>query len=348
MISPRREKRIQSVDESPQSKGNPVFSIGLPNWPSGADAFTIVEVLVVISIIGVLVALLLPAVQASREAGRRTQCASRVKQLGLAVQQHASAHGHYPSNGWGFRWVGVPDRGSGVKQPGGWIYGILGYLEQNELRELGRGLPPAPQRAALRILTQTPVPLLACPTRSSGRISPAAQVTAPFNADWADQVAKTDYAINEGDFITDTNEGPATFEQGDSGQYAWKDTTKASGIAFQRSQVRPAMVRDGLSLTYMIGEKYVIRSGPGTSADPGYDQSAYSGVDLDINRWVLNPPLPDGNGDGSRLFGSSHPGGCHFVFCDGSVKSISFQIDAEVHRRLGHRQDGKAVSIGQF
>jgi len=107
----------------------------------GEDAFTIVELLVVIAIVSVLTALLLAAVQASREAARRVHCASHVKQLGLAVQQHVSAHGRYPSNGWGYRWVGVPDRGTGIEQPGGWIYNVLGYLEQGPLRKLGCGLP---------------------------------------------------------------------------------------------------------------------------------------------------------------------------------------------------------------
>ena len=311
-------------------------------------AITLVEVLVVISIVAALMALLLPAVQASREAGRRTQCASHVKQLGLAVQQHASACGRYPSNGWGFRWVGCPDRGTGSEQPGGWIYNVLGYMEEGELRGLGGGLPSAQQRAALMRLTQTPLALLACPTRSAGRLSPAAPAAAPFNADRADQVAKTDYAINEGDYITDTGEGPATLEEGDSGHYAWQDTRPATGIAYQRSEVRPAMVRDGLSQTYMIGEKYVTRRNYQTADDPGHDQSAYSGVDLDINRWVLSPPLADGDEVSSRCFGSAHPDGCHVVFCDGAVKLISYQIDAEVHRRLGNRQDGKPVDRDQF
>lgn len=312
------------------------------------DGFTIVEVLVVITIMGVLMALLLPAVQASREAGRRTQCASHVKQLGLAVQQHASACGRYPSNGWGYRWVGVPERGTGIEQPGGWIYNILGYLEQGEMRELGRGLPAAQQSAALMKLTQTPLPLLACPTRSSGRPLPAALVAAPFNAGWADAVAKADYAINEGDFITDTRQGPATLQEGDSGAYPWRDTRKATGIAYQRSEVKPAMVRDGLSMTYMIGEKYVSRANYHSADDPGYDQSAYSGVDVDLNRWVLDPPRADGEQTDIRCFGSAHPLGCHFVFCDGSIKYISYQIDGEVHRRLGNRQDGKPVDSGQL
>jgi len=240
------------------------------------DAFTIIEVLVVIAVIGVLVAMILPAVQASREAGRRTQCKNNLKQLGLGVQQHTSAFGRYPSNGWGFCWVGVPDRGTGPEQPGGWIYNILPYLEQGKLRESGRGLAPDQQRPVLGKVMQTPLAVLACPTRSGPSLSPANPLVIPRNAHWMPEVAKTDYAVNEGDYITDTRGGPATLKEGDSGQYAWRDTRNATGICYQRSEVRPANVRDG------------------------------------------------------------------------AVKLISYRIDAEVHRRLGNRQDGKPVDSGQF
>jgi prepilin-type processing-associated H-X9-DG protein len=73
----------------------------------------------------------------------------------------------------------------------------------------------------------------------------------------------------------------------------------------------------------------------------------FSGVDVDITRWVISPPSPDGDDVEERRFGSAHPGGCNFTFCDGSVHLISYQIDPEVHRRLGNRRDGQAVS-GQY
>ena len=83
-------------------------------------AFTLVELLVVIAIIGILIGLLLPAINAARESGRRTQCMNQVKQVGLACMQHESTNGFLPTDGWGWYWVGDPDRGYTRAQPGGW------------------------------------------------------------------------------------------------------------------------------------------------------------------------------------------------------------------------------------
>jgi len=292
--------------------------------------------------------LLVPAVQSAREAARRAECASHLKQLGLAMHNHVAAFRYYPTNGWGYLWLGCPDRGTGPDQPGGWIYNILPYIEQGNLRAMGRGMPAFQQRQALATVTQTSIAILSCPTRSGAGLSSANPIVIPRNAEWMPQVAKTDYAVNEGDFITDTREGPLTLQEGDSGRYPWRDTSKATGICFQRSQLPPSWIRDGASETYLAGEKYVTRTNYQTAKDPGYDQSALSGVDVDLNRWVLSPPLPDGNAENMRVFGSAHPAGCNFVLCDGAVRLIKYTIDPEVHRRLGDRRDGLGVSGDQY
>ena len=99
--------------------------------------FTLVELLVVIAIIGVLVAMLLPAVQAVREMGRRTQCKNNLRQLGVAALAHVEKQGYFPSSGWGYGWVGDPDMGFGAKQPGGWIYNVLPYLGFDNIHDIG-------------------------------------------------------------------------------------------------------------------------------------------------------------------------------------------------------------------
>ena len=105
--------------------------------------FTLVELLVVIAIIGILIGLLLPAVQQARESGRIAACSNNVKQIGLAMKQHESAHNYFPVSGWGWGWVGDPDRGTGLAQPGGWIYNSLPYMDLQNLHDMGMGLDPA-------------------------------------------------------------------------------------------------------------------------------------------------------------------------------------------------------------
>src|SRR6476659_9581645 len=94
-------------------------------------AFTLVELLVVIAIIGILVALLLPAVQAARESARRQQCSNHLKQLALGALNHEQTHQTFPTGGWGWFWVGDADRGFKRDQPGGWIYNLLPYVEED-------------------------------------------------------------------------------------------------------------------------------------------------------------------------------------------------------------------------
>ena len=110
------------------------------NSPKTArSAFTLVELLVVITIIGILVSLLLPAVQAAREAAHVAQCQNNLKQFGLAAMNHERAKGYFPSGGWGSGWVGDPNYGFGAKQPGNWAYSLLPFMEQTTIWSLGQG-----------------------------------------------------------------------------------------------------------------------------------------------------------------------------------------------------------------
>ena len=127
----------------------------------------------VITIIGVLIALLLPAVQSAREAARQTQCQNNLKQLALAIDHHVTATGRYPSNGWGHTYIGDPDRGNNDKQPGGWIYNVLPYLEQQGLRNTGQGLDPTAKSQAMLAVVQTPLSIVRCPTRAAAALAPS-------------------------------------------------------------------------------------------------------------------------------------------------------------------------------
>jgi prepilin-type N-terminal cleavage/methylation domain-containing protein/prepilin-type processing-associated H-X9-DG protein len=309
---------------------------------------TLMEMLVVISIIGMLMALLLPAVQASRESGRRILCQDHLRQQALALLNHESASRRLPSNGWGYRWVGDPDRGTGRAQPGGWIYAVLPYIERGDLRRLGAGQSQSDKEKSLALLTSYPLSLFNCPSRRS--LALGSQPWQPFNTAPTSASAKTDYAVNGGDVFLEVGRGPSTLAQGDDPNYQWpKPESELTGICFLRSEITFAHIKDGKAHTYLAGEKNVPAAAAG--GDKGDDQSMYSGDDLDIARWITLGwlPLNDTLGDHYfARFGSPHPAGCNFTFCDGSVRTISYSIDAEVHRRLGNRQDGEVIDDGSL
>lgn len=164
--------------------------------------FTLVELLIVFSITGMLVSLLLPAVQASREAARRSDCQNNLHQIGLAFQLHEAAHRTFPTNGWGYLWIGDPDKGYGTEQPGGWIFNILEYLEQGSVRNISAGLPTdSPmKRTALAEMLQTPVTGLNCVSRRPNILRTAEiEHFNPRNSDKVTWTVRSDYAANAGD-----------------------------------------------------------------------------------------------------------------------------------------------------
>lgn len=263
---------------------------------------TLVEVLVVIAIIGALVGLLLPAVQMARESARRSSCASNLKQLGLAAKLHVDSQGTFPTGGWGARWIGDPEKGFADKQPGGWVYNVLPYLEQQNLRELGSRLADAEKRQALVHLLETPLELFQCPSRRPATLYPYTGPATLENADPPENVAKSDYVINK-------------------------------FVSFEKSEVLVSeiQVRKGMSNTVLVGEKSLGRDHYFDGRDSGDALSMYAGDCTDIARDVSGTPVSDFDSSNAtdRGFGSPHSGICHFVYCDGSVRSIAYDADIE-------------------
>jgi len=292
------------------------------------SAFTLVELLVVIAIIGVLVALLLPAVQAAREAARRSQCQNHLKQIGLAWLNHEGTHKFMPSGGWGSKWTADPNRGFGEDQPGSWVYSILPFIEQQQLRQLGKGTTAgtASFDAASKQLHQTPIAGLHCPSRRPAVVYLAnmPDMVPTFSSLMAvgqnEGVVKTDYAASSGDSLHSASAsfiGGVTYAQPSSyddlipgrvrndpipaDKSACDDSSSGkfqTGVSHYFSEISIQRIEDGTSNTYMVGEKWLnadrYESSAGTSATPGFswgeNQSAYNGWEWDQHRvaWNVN------------------------------------------------------------
>jgi prepilin-type N-terminal cleavage/methylation domain-containing protein/prepilin-type processing-associated H-X9-DG protein len=324
------------------------------------SGFTLVELLVVITIIAILIALLLPAVQTAREAARKAQCANNLKQIGLAALQHEHVYKFFPSGGWGWMWVGDPDRGAGKEQPGGWVFAILPYLEQVELFQCGSDGDPntwtSTQLNGATKVIQTPLAVMDCPSRRQAILYPLSSTrfggaSAAFRAtNTVTSVARADYAMCGGDDVTNWwQDGPTdlTVAATLTRSSGWANlAATANGISFMRSEVHIQDATDGVSNTYLLGEKYVNADEYFTGADASDDESMYAGFDDDTHRSTNSgcPPMQDRPGvELCQSFGSPHSISLNMAFCDGSVQAVNYSIDKETHRRLGDCKDGYPI-----
>jgi prepilin-type N-terminal cleavage/methylation domain-containing protein len=287
-------------------------------------AFTLVELLVVIAIIGILVALLLPAIQAARESARRSQCQNNLKQLGIASHMFHDTYKFLPSAGWGDWWVGCPDQGMGERQPGSWAYQLLGFIEETNRAGMGRGFKcdksPA-SLAAIGEMVSTAVPVFYCPTRRAAQPYPHGPRDIR-NYNPPPLAGKSDYAGNVGDVpYVGKDVGPDSLADYDD--YKWSQSGPAivafannyaakfsrapcstghTGVVFQRSTISFRQITDGTSHTYLYGEKNIQDEFYEDGGALNDDQSMYNGWDKDNIRSTAITLLPNGTMVSSASF----------------------------------------------
>ncbi|MBQ2621160.1 MAG: DUF1559 domain-containing protein [Thermoguttaceae bacterium] len=272
------------------------------NFQRDIRAFTLVELLVVIAIISTLIGLLLPAVNSAREAARNMQCKNNLRQIGGASSAHLERQKYFPSGGWGPKWVGYPDYGFGRTQPGGWLYSILPYLDQerlfnyNHLANNSAAYDDANAQRSVKDLVESSLKICNCPTRRRSQTYPLRSSTAVLyggdtgqrSVTVASMVAKCDYAANGGNTtdcfynLDTTGAGyPQSYTEGSNStwtknfkQVQWK----SFGICFAGSEVSSDYVRDGMTTTIMFSEKFLDKDNYQGGCEKGEDVCMFTGI----------------------------------------------------------------------
>ena len=221
-----------------------------------------------------------------------------------------SAHKHLPTGGWSWEWAGDPNRGYGAQQPGGWHYNILPYIDLADLHDMGKGVDDNTRRAQGQLQARVPVPVFICPTRRKLQVYPRASggfinITDPYPV-----MARSDYAANAGSnyisvsgpIVNNVGLGDApnqnydpkfdwstlwgTIDSGTPPTAANKPAAggAATGVIFRASEMSMALIKDGASNTYLIGERYLCPDCYYVSGCCDNDQGWDEGYDWDTNR----------------------------------------------------------------
>jgi prepilin-type N-terminal cleavage/methylation domain-containing protein len=335
--------------------------------------FTLVELLVVIAIIGILVALLLPAIQAAREASRRSSCFNNLRQLGLACHMFESANKVFPTAGGAVEQYFNPTELSKAAygyEGASWMYQILPHIEQKTLYDLRRGDGGANAGFTLTGLSEVQVSLFNCPSRSArfaiiGIDVYALNDYAGVMASWSDP--------GWNGFAWQTSVAPKVGEQ----TVVWTGIL-AKGGQVNKSSTPPQVwkfgtvgfksIEDGASHTILLAEKSVAAQHytiPSSNPWPYWEvYGYYTGADWPVMRMFgartrgpasTSPEVPILGDNQSRSppaastaefgFGSAHPGVLCAVFGDGGTRSISQSADLIVLDQLGKRSDQSNPSL---
>ncbi len=300
--------------------------------------FTLVELLVVIAIIGVLIALLLPAVQAAREAARRTTCSNNLKQIGLGCLNHVQAYGAFPNGGRGETcpraWVGSAPAKFEL-QTWSWGYQILPFIEESALYQIQSDATVA----------ATTIGSYFCPTRRG-----PTSLAGGYWASTSVPRAQADYAGNGGSSSQNIN-----------AESAYGDGLDGI-IVVQGSQIVGLKnVTDGTSKTILIGEKHINYPYCTTDQQPDDNDGYVGGYQDDVVRFGVastsyGPLVPTFDMLGPQYtsatlyptiwdFGSSHSTIVQFVLCDGSVQGIGYEIDPLTFQYSCSRNDNQTVNF---
>ncbi|QDU63282.1 Fimbrial protein precursor [Planctomycetes bacterium Pan216] len=308
------------------------------------SAFTLVELLVVIAIIGILVALLLPAVQQAREAARRSQCQSNLRQQGIALSTYSSSHGQFPPGSiFGANLsAGNPCHGNNSNSrinwgSAPWTVLILPFLDEQALYDrLNFDLPFdyqdtfGPQGHNFDLVYGRPVAQYRCPSHP-------ASLRHPGNTSYMGVQGGFDNATDPSGFWCRPNSA-------DNRGYS------INGVLTVNGNINEASISDGTSKVFMVGESKYQRSTHPSQGHIGWASGgrvdrnwSAPGVLATAIEQINGYPEPDQTIYQTRMFGSFHPGGCYFLLADGSTHFINESIDLNTYRQLAIRNDGSPL-----